>query len=120
MRKKSKRIFQIILITILMLMVSTTVLAAGDVYEPGDLEGTLTFGESTKIRDVGNQIIGIIQAIGTVVSVAVLIILGIKYMMGSVDEKANYKKSLMPYVIGAGILLAASTISYIIMNVIKF
>ena len=119
MRKKSKRIFQIILITILMLMVSTTAFAVGDKYEPGDLGGGLTFGESSKIKEVGNQIVGIIQAIGTVVSVAVLIVLGIKYMLGSIEEKAEYKKSMMPYVIGAGILLSASTISYIIMNILK-
>ena len=31
-----------------------------------------------------------------VLSVIMLIVLGIKYMLGSVDEKANYKETLLP------------------------
>ena len=44
-------------------------------------------------------------------------ILGIKYMIGSVEEKAEYKKTMMPYIIGTTILFAASTIVSIIYNV---
>lgn len=117
MKRKLVKLLQIVFMAILILMIGTTVLAD---YTPGDLDGSLTFGESQKIRDVGNQIIGIIQAIGTVVAVVVLMILGIKYMLGSVDEKAEYKKSMLPYVIGAASLLAASTISYAIMHAISF
>ena len=47
-------------------------------------------------------------------SVIVLIILGLKYMMGSVEEKAAYKKTLLPYVIGAALVFAASAIAGII------
>ena len=32
-------------------------------------------------------------------------------MMGSAEEKAEYKKTLMPYVIGAALVFAASTIA---------
>ena len=49
-----------------------------------------------------------------VLSVIVLIVLGVKYMMGSVEEQAEYKRSLMPYVIGAGLVFAASSIAQII------
>ena len=35
-------------------------------------------------------------------------------MMGSAEEKAEYKKSLMPYVIGAGLVFSASAIAQII------
>jgi len=40
-------------------------------------------------------------------------------MMGSTEEKAEYKKSLLPYVIGAGLVFAASTIAQIVYNVAK-
>ncbi len=35
-------------------------------------------------------------------------------MMGSVSEKAEYKKTLMPYVIGASLVFAASSIAQLI------
>ena len=43
-----------------------------------------------------------------------LVVIGIKYMMGSAEEKAEYKKTLMPYIIGAALVFAASAIAGII------
>ena len=56
----------------------------------------------------------IVSTIGSSVSVIVLVVLGIKYMMGSAEEKAEYKRTLLPYVIGAGLVFAASAIAGII------
>ena len=39
-----------------------------------------------------------------------LAVLGVKYMLGSVEEKAEYKKDLIPYFIGAVLLFAICTI----------
>ena len=60
--------------------------------------------------------IGIIQKIGSIVSVIVLIALGIKYMVGSIEERAQYKETMIPYVIGALLIFAASILSQIIYN----
>ena len=38
-------------------------------------------------------------------------------MMGSVEEKATYKKTLLPFIIGAAFIFAASTIANIVYNV---
>lgn len=59
------------------------------------------------------QVTGIIAS---ATSIVVLIILGIKYMMGSVEEKATYKKTLFPYFIGAIFVFGASTIASAIYN----
>lgn len=67
-----------------------------------------------KIRDVGNNIVKILGTIGVIVSVVMLIALGIKYMIGSTEQRAEYKKTLLPYVIGATLLFSASTIAQII------
>ena len=69
------------------------------------------------INNLGQGVIKIISTVGTIISVVFLIILGIKYMTGSVEERANYKKTLLPYVIGASILFAASTLTSIIYNI---
>ncbi len=116
-RKNIKMINLILILIFIFTTIQTPVLAE---YRPEDLTGKTPEGETEIIKNLGNQIIGIIQAIGVVVSVVVIIILGIKYMLGSVDQKAEYKKTMLPYVIGSALIFSASTISYIIMNVIKF
>ena len=71
-------------------------------------------GEDTE--NIGNSILGLIQMIGTIVSVGALMILGIKYMMGSTEQRASYKKSMLPYIIGAVLIFGAVNITSAIYN----
>lgn len=71
--------------------------------------------EKTAIDKIA-PIIGAITTIGVIVSVVTLIVLGIKYMVGSIEEKAGYKKSMIPYLIGAFFVFAISTVVTIIMQ----
>ena len=50
------------------------------------------------------------NTIGIILSVIILAILGIKYILGSVEEKAEYKNDIIPYLIGAALLFGISTI----------
>ena len=114
--KKTKRIVTALLLIAFLCMTGTQVLATGGFIDPGSLTGSEPSGSD--IQDVGNTIIGIIQAVGSIVAVVVLLILGIKYMMGSAEEKAEYKKIMLPYLIGAVILLLASNIVGAIFNTV--
>ncbi len=69
------------------------------------------------LNTIGNKTITVITTIGSVISVIVIIVIGLKYMIGSVEEKAEYKKTLMPFLIGALFVFAASTIASIIYNI---
>ena len=80
-------------------------------YNPGE-----TPSIPTEVTDKINPIVGVISLIGMITSVLVLVILGIKYMIGSVEEKAEYKKSMIPYLIGAVMVFSISTFLTIIMN----
>ena len=75
--------------------------------------------KSTEIKDLGNKIIGILQTVGIVLSVVILVVLGIKYMMGSAEEKAEYKKTMIPYIVGAAFCFLAPTIANIVYNFFK-
>lgn len=75
-----------------------------DSYKPSDMKN------ADKVKDKGNKIIGVVQFIGTFVSIFSLIVIGIKYMMGSVEEKAEYKKTMMPYIIGAFMLFGITNL----------
>lgn len=70
-----------------------------------------TFKVNQNVENVGNLILGIIQVVGTFVAVAILMILGIKYMLGSVEQRASYKKSMLPYIIGAILLFGGVNIT---------
>ena len=112
--KKLTKIMSVLLIAVMLISVVSTVLAAtSGAPKPGDMTGTSVEGLSS-VTNVGNQIVTILTTIGIIASVIVLIVLGIKYMMGSAEEKAEYKKTMMPYVIGAALVFAASAIAGII------
>ena len=66
-----------------------------------------------------NKVIGFFQAIGSIVSVLALVLIGIKYMMGSIEEKAEYKETMTYYIVGAILVFAISNISAMIYNFAK-
>ncbi len=70
-----------------------------------------TFENLSEPEEVGNLVLGIIKNIGTFIAVGVLMVLGIKYMLGSIEERASYKKSMLPYFIGAILLFGAVNIT---------
>ena len=72
--------------------------------------------DDDQIKDLGNNIIQILLTVASIISVIVLIVIGIRYMFGSIEEKAEYKKTLLPYVIGATLAFASSVIAGIIYN----
>lgn len=81
----------------------------------GDLDnykGTVKTPKKAKAKV--EIMLGYIQVVGMVLSVIILILIGFKYMLGSIEEKAEYKKTLIPYIIGAFILFTGSTIPNII------
>ncbi len=63
-----------------------------------------------KLSNRVGKILVIIRIIGTVTSVVMLIVIGLKFMLGSVEEKAEYKQSLKPYIIGALLLFTGTLI----------
>ncbi len=66
-----------------------------------------------------SSIIGIIIGVGVFVSVCAGIYLGIKYMISSVDERADIKKKMIPFITGVGIFYGAFGILALIANFAK-
>ena len=81
---------------------------AGEVLEGLTGEGANVNTEG--ITGLGNSIIAVVRIVGIVIAVVILLVLGIKYMMGSAEEKAEYKKSMIPYIVGAVLIFASTTI----------
>lgn len=88
-------------------------------YDFYDLKLSKSKLTSSQIGGIVGPILGYIRNIGIVVSVIALMIIGVKFMLGSAEEKANYKETLIPYLIGIIILLAGSIIPSVIYNIFE-
>ena len=60
--------------------------------------------------EIASKIVSWIWIISIIVAVIVLMYTGLKFIVGSTQEKAEYKKSLVPIVVGVAILVFATTI----------
>ena len=67
--------------------------------------------------DKAGRVITVVQTVGSIASVVCLIVIGIKYMTGSVEEKAEYKKTLVPYVIGAALVFTITNLLSIVYHI---
>lgn len=112
--KRSIRLIMVVMVMLIVILSSTMVFAAPD---PSVYNGNTSTINVDTVNSLGQNIVKVISTVGSIASVIVLIVLGIKYMMGSAEEKAEYKKTLMPYIIGAVFVFAASVIASAIFGV---
>lgn len=115
MKNKTLKIVAILFIAIVLISVATTMVKASDTgfvdvtpHNPGEA--------GTKISDIAGQILYIVRMIGMAVAVVMLTVLGIKYVAASPNEKADYKKGMTVYVVGAVLLFGASMLLGVIQN----
>ena len=63
---------------------------------------------TTSIFSIAGYALGVVQIIGMAVATIMLLVLGIKYMTSSPNDKATLKEKAVIYVTGAIIIFAAS------------
>ena len=106
---KKKIIIKVLTMVMIVCIISMSTITSF-AFDPSELTGKPGVSGTNEVKSLGQSLVGIIQTAGIVVSVVIMLVLGIKYMMGSAEEKAEYKKSMIPYLVGAIILFGASTI----------
>lgn len=116
MKNKTLKIMAIVILTIIStLLITSNVLANG-------LDTEITpqaSNAATNVTKVAGQVLNIIQIVGIAVATIMLTILGIRYVSLSPNEKAEYKKGLTIYVIGAVLLFGASILIGVIKNFVS-
>ena len=112
------------IIALIMLMLFIPMLS-GKAYAAGEPQGGIgdptdydpknsDYDVPTDVTNIAGTIISIIQTVGIVLAVVVIVILGIKYITGYVQEKANFKATMIPYLVGVALLVITPTIVRII------
>lgn len=109
--KRKVKIFSIIMLIIITLSSFMATISYADLINPNDYNPNNSNEiVPEKFTNMVNIIATTIQTIGVILSIIVIGLLGIKYMTGSVEEKADYKKSMIPFLIGTVLIVAVGTI----------
>lgn len=114
MKKTVKIISTLLLVVMLVTSISGAVFADTTTNVLNKLKGDSNTVNSDDLTKVGNNIVTIIQVVGIVIAVIVLLVIGIKYMIGSASEKAEYKKTMIPYIVGALLIFAGTSLVRVI------
>lgn len=121
--KKTKIIFVLlVLITILFININQ-VYAADGVFSQGQQfinQGAKNASVNTsQLDDSISFLYNTLLGIGTVLAVLVGMVLGIKYMTGSLEEKADLKQALVGYVVSCVVIFGAFGIWKIVINILS-
>lgn len=84
-------------------------------FRPGDL----TDSDTAVAFQSAGVIVNAIINVGLVISIVMFMVLGMKYMIGSIEERAEYKKTLMPMVIGTLMIFISGKIVSTIWNIMS-
>ena len=123
---KTLKIITVLLMVIMISATLGTVVNAGSATttgnkqagDPGSIIDNMqpNYSDDAGISSIGQNIINIISTVAIVIAVIVLAIIGVKYMIGSASEKAEYKKTMIPYIVGAILVLGAGAIAKVVVG----
>lgn len=115
MAKISKIILITLLIGICFMSLSNVYAFDTDFFDPkkDPIEKT-DYDEAYKKAGI---ILGLVRNIGAIVSVIGIAVLGLRYMWGSLEQKANYKETMFPFIIGIAMAVGATVIITIVQSV---
>lgn len=117
--KNTVKILTVLLIVITLISFATsTFAAAGKALDPKSINATYS-DDNSELTTKAGKIMGMIRNIAAIAAVIIIMVLGVKYMLGSVEEKAEYKKSFMPLIVGIVLVVAASSIAAFIFNMVE-
>lgn len=114
--KNTMKVMSILVIIAMVLVALSTVVSAKDAAGLID-QMNPDYSKGGDVANFGQRLTSIISTVAIVIAVVVLLILGIKYMIGSASEKAEYKKTMIPYLVGAVLVFGAGAIAKVVVGV---
>ena len=123
-----KKAIKIIIIALMMIMIgnilvtytsNSCVIAMSDVSKNPNSWGPKENTVDSTFDNLIAIIATLVSNIGTLVSIISLLLIGIKFMLGSVEERAQYKQTMKPWLIGAILLFGMSKVPTILYDMSK-
>lgn len=127
MKNKMKIILYVFIILLILLSFNTRVYAdttmggvissADDFLSQGSQDQTPITDDA--VKSTSDLIYNVLLTLGTIVAVIWGIIIALKFITGSVEDKANIKETLIPYVVGCIIIFGAFGIWKLVLTALK-
>lgn len=110
--------FLIVLIIVCMLYSFAEVFATS-IYDSAGITGEITNAgnASATVTNITSTVLTVIRYTGSGIALIMLTLIFIKYMLSAASERAELKKNLIPFTIGAIVLFAASNLVTILQSV---
>ena len=95
------------------------VISSGDNFIQAGLEDTNPTIEENDIQEMSNLIYNTLLIIAIIIAVIGGMVIGIRFMTGSIEEKAKIKETLIPYIAGCIVIFGAFTIWALVVNIMS-
>lgn len=106
--KKAYKALSVLMIVVMIAFTCTNVFAA---ITTDSIKADANIGTADDtMAKIGSTVLTVVTNVAIILAVVVIAVLGVKYMMGSLEEKAEYKKSMVPYLVGAVLVFGAGII----------
>lgn len=91
---------------------------AGKFIKAGE-EGADAKIDPTDLKNMSDTLYNILLVVGIVIAIIIGLIMAIKFILGSLEEKAEIKAMLIPYIIGCVIVFGAFGIWQMVVNLLQ-
>lgn len=71
------------------------------------------------LREMSSTLYNILLVTGILIALIVGMILGIKFIMGGIEEKAEIKTMIIPYIVGCIVVFGAFTIWKVVVDILQ-
>ena len=111
------KLIKIIVITLILIFIAINTAYAfnPDDYNPN--KNPIQQSDYDETYKKAGVVLGFIRNIGAIVSVLGIATLGLRYMWGSLEQKANYKETMFPFMVGIAVTVGITTIITIVQKV---
>ena len=94
------------------------VIGEGDTFiDIGENQGAVI--QTDNLQAMSNSLYNILLVVGIIIAVAVGGVLGIKFMLGSIDTQAEIKAMLVPYIAGCIVVFGAFVIWKVVLLIVQ-
>ncbi len=119
----NKKIKYMIIFIVTFFLIFSFINASVYAVSKGDVTGLVKPTEggtgSTEIKKIIGGVLGGIKYATAAIAVIMLSVIGAKYMLSAPSDRADMKKAMVTYVIGAVIMFSASAVIQIVQSISK-
>ena len=118
-KKLKKALILLFITTIVFFNITPISMATTGLIQVNTIQANGNSAAADDMVVVVGRILGLVRNIAVVLAVVIIAYLGIKFIMGSPEEKSEYQKSFIPLVVGIVVVVGAVQIATMLFGVVE-